>query len=84
MSMGPITGLFLNAINDPSNGLPTGGPGRYFGERGVGEGNFVVSEFTADVSRPHEVPGPIVGAGLPGLLMAGGLLAWWRRRPKIA
>jgi len=53
-------GVFLDAIKDPTNGLPDGGPGRWYGNSGtennpsgVGLGNFVVSELTAAVS-----PGP--------------------------
>jgi hypothetical protein len=51
---------------------------------------FVADVFSGQTGNTgpvdaHSVPGPIVGAGLPGLaMMLGGGGLWWRRRQKIA
>jgi uncharacterized protein (TIGR03118 family) len=89
----PITGMFLGTIpidvgigNTPGGlwalGFGTGGnngsPDTLFFTDGInGEINGLFGAIN--------VPSPIVGAGLPGLILAGGgLLAWWRRRQKTA
>lgn len=59
-----ITGIFLNAIDNPANGLPTNGPGRQ-----PTNGNFVVSEFVLDavaVPEPSSWALMIAGFGLAG------------------
>ncbi len=48
-----------------------------------GASTFFGLEENVPASQISAVPGPIVGAGLPGLIMAGGgILGWWRRKRK--
>jgi hypothetical protein len=81
LNIAGFTGLIETGFEDPV-GAAVGVPFKNAAGNVVQlPGDFVI-HVASDVK---EIPGPVVGAGLPGLVAACvGLLAWWRRRQKIA
>jgi hypothetical protein len=70
---GTVTGTGLDVVT-------------FFAQSSMSNGDVVTPSFIAldDVSL-SVVPGPIAGAGLPGVMAAcAGFLAWWRRRQRSA
>lgn len=82
-----VTGLFTQG-NSPEANYNSTHAFSFLGQVGLNTLNFFVTDGggpSAFAFSASAVPGPVLGAGLPGLVMAmGGFLAWRRRRMAAA
>jgi hypothetical protein len=81
----PIGGLTYTSVDGIANTAFSNGSGGSFWDFSVGSHVLVSSAsfWSYSLTQANAVPGPIAGAGLPGLLAVGAAFIAWKRRRRF-